>query len=473
MGTTIRNNRLQNKIDSVLFKSALLAMLKKTDHIDGAPGSDVEASRTGFVRTLILRGGPQALVMIIILAIAFAAMSWLIDNKNEPAKHPSFKTVYTVDSVLAKKGTWQPQMVVYGEVLVSRSVDLRSLVAGEVVSINPALKVGGRLEKGASLIEIDRFTYEGELSEAKANREETQARIAEYKARISMEVSQIKSLHDQLEIAQSDYKRIAALRENGTATAKQVEDRALIVSQRSQALEQSEINLIAEEARLDQQNAILGRLNWKVKQAERYLKDTVLVAPFSGIISENQAEVGRMVGVNDLVVSMYDGDQLDVRFTLTDQRFGRIQSDREGIIGRKVEVIWSVGGEEFRYPAVIERIGAQITSNRGGVEVYATIGETLTGSPLRPGAFVEVIVPDKSFEAHYKVPETAIYSDDTVYVIKDGELIRRDIQIAARDGDTVIIAGDLNEGEEILATRISEISEGLKVRTEADSGESG
>ncbi len=447
-------------------------MLKKNEHINANLGADVEGSSAGLMRTLLVRGGPQALVMVAILAIAFAVMNWLITNKNEPSKHPSFKSVYTVESVVASKGTWQPQMIVYGEVLVSRSVDLRSLVAGEVVSINPTLKVGGRIEKGAPLIEIDRFTYEGELSEAKANRQETQARISEYKARISMGVSQIKSLGDQLDIAQSDHKRIAALRENGTATAKQLEERSLVVSQRSQALEQSELNLVAEEAKLEQQKAILGRLDWKVKQAERYLSDTVLVAPFSGIISANQAEVGRMVGVNDLVVSMYDGDELDVRFTLTDQRFGRIQSDRDGIIGRKVEVIWIVGGKEYRFPATIDRIGAQITSNRGGVEVYATIDGSLSGSPLRPGAFVEVIVPDKAFDAHYKLPETAIYDESTIYVIKDGELIVRDIQIAARDGDAVIIAGDVNEGEEILTTRLSEISEGLKVRTEADTGES-
>jgi len=447
-------------------------MLKKIDHIDKEPDAGAvtipdKPSGTASVRQAIMRGGLQLAVMVAVLALAFAGMSWLITNKDEPAKHPAFKTVYTVDTLIAKSATFQPSMIVYGEVQAARSVELRSLVAGEIVAINPALRVGTRLEKGQPLIEIDRFSYEGALSEAEANRQETRARIAENNAMISIEASKIKSLRDQLGIAGKDLARISQLKTRGTATIKQVEDRELIVSQRSQALEQSELNLVAERAKLEQQKAILTRLDWRVEQAGRFLKDTVLVAPFSGVISQSSAEVGRMVGANDLVVSMYDADQLDVRFTLTDARFGRISADPDGVTGRAVEVIWIVGGREYRFAAVIDRIGAEITSNRGGVEVYARLGGAVRESPLRPGAFVEVIVPDAVFDAHFKIPETALYDGDTVYVVRDEKLVRREVRIAARDGDAVILTGGLTDGDEVLLTRITEISEGLKVRAES------
>ena len=169
---------------------------------------------------------------------------------------------------------------------------------------------------------------------------------------------------------------------------------------------------------------------------------------------------------------MYDADQLEVRFTLTDERFGRIQSDPEGIAGRKVEVIWSVGGEEFRYPAVIDRISAQITSNRGGVEVIAVIDGEVTESALRPGAFVEVIVPDKSFADHFRLPESALYGNDTVYAVVNGKLEDREVRVHARDGEFVILTGAIENGAEILITRIAEISSGLRVSTsDARSGE--
>jgi hypothetical protein len=133
-------------------------------------------------------------------------------------------------------------------------------------------------------------------------------------------------------------------------------------------------------------------------------------------------------------------------------------------VGREVEVIWVVGGEEYRYPAKIERIGAQITSDRGGVEVIASIEGDLNDSPLRPGAFVEVIVPDKLFENNYRVAETALYDGNKVYVAVDGVLEARNVKVLARDGDSIIIDGELSAGDEILITRIAEISEGLNVR---------
>lgn len=442
-------------------------MLKKVDHLtDGIRA--MAADGNGGSR--LVRAGAQALVMLFVLAIGFAGMSWLISNSDDPPKRPAFKTVYTVASTKAEAGNYQPNMLVYGSVVAARSVDLRSLASGEIISISPDLQSGALIEKGKPLLEIDRFSFEGALSEAVANLDESRARIQENQARIDIESSRIGSLREQLVLARNDLDRIKSLKQRGTATDKQVEDRELIVSQRSQALEQSELNLVAEKARLEQQKAVSKRLEWRVQQAERNLKDTVLVAPFTGVVSTNNAEIGRMVGANDLVVSMYDASRLDVRFTLTDQRFGRIQSDDTGVIGRQVEVIWVVGGREYRFPAMIERIGAQIASDRGGVEVIARLEGEVAASPLRPGAFVEVIVPDKEFKDHFRLPETSLYDGDLVYAIIDGKLLARKIKVAALDGDAVIVSGDLKDGEEVLVTRISEISEDLQVRTETDAG---
>lgn len=406
----------------------------------------------------------QFLLMAAILFGGFFFMNKLIDAKVEPPKRPPFKTVYTVDTIVAEPGNFQPSMVVYGEVQASKTVDLRSLVAGKIVEVSPKLQVGSRIEKGEMLFQIDKFNYETALDGAKSTVIETKARIAENQAMIAIEEARINSLKQQLALAQSDLERISALQRRGSATPRAVEERELIVSQRSQSLEQSQLNLVVERSRIEQLKAVLARAERSIQEAERNLKDTALLAPMSGVIRENNASEGRLIGANDMVVSMYRDDRLEVRFTLTDQRFGRIQSDKIGVVGREVEVIWVVGGEEYRYPAKIERIGAQITSDRGGVEVIASIEGDLNDSPLRPGAFVEVIVPDKLFENNFRVAETALYDGNKVYVAVDGVLEARSVKVLARDGDAIIIDGELSSGDEILITRIAEISEGLNVR---------
>ncbi len=441
----------------------MMAMLTTNDELN-AELEVVQEKRKRSAFVVMFRAIAQLCLMLLVLFGGFLGMNHFVSLKEDPPSRPPFQTSYTVNTIVAEEGEFQPDLLVYGEVQAAQAVQLRSLVAGKIVSVNPELKVGGRIEKETELLRIDPFNFETELANAKANIRETEARIEENKARVGIEESRIRSLQDQMKLAENDLKRIASLKTRGTATSKQVEDRELIVSQRRQSLEQSELNLVAEQSRLQQLEAVLARFERAELQAMRNIEDSVLRAPLSGIVTEKNAGVGRLIGANDMVVAMYEADVLEVRFTLTDERFGRIQSDQVGISGREVEVIWSVGGEEFRYPATIDRIGAQITSSRGGVEVIAAITGDVATSALRPGAFVEVIVPDKKFDAHFRIPDSALYQDDTIYAVVEGKLQSRKIKVHARDGAYVILTGNLKSGDEILTTRIAEISDGLNVR---------
>ena len=125
---------------------------------------------------------------------------------------------------------------------------------------------------------------------------------------------------------------------------------------------------------------------------------------------------------------------------------------------------------KYEYPAVIDRVGAEISSNRGGVEVYAALG-TITDNPsIRPGAFVELEVPDILFPNSVTIPESAIYNNNRVYVKSGESLQARTVKILAFNNGSAIISGDLKENERVLTTRIAEISDGLLVRENANGG---
>ena len=83
---------------------------------------------------------------------------------------------------------------------------------------------------------------------------------------------------------------------------------------------------------------------------------------------------------------MYEAQTMEVRFTLTDAQYGRLQTDEGGLIGRNLEIVWSVGGKEWKYPAMVDRVGAEITSSRGGVELFAVVGKAEEPLAIRPGA---------------------------------------------------------------------------------------
>jgi RND family efflux transporter MFP subunit len=438
-------------------------MLDRADnrekHLSSDQAMAAEPPRRGLLRPIA-----QIALMALVLAGGWTGMQYLANSRVDPVRKPFTPLVYTVDTTSAALADNRPVIRLYGQVDTGRSVELRAAVSGDVVEIHPDLVAGRRVTEGTVLLRIDPFLYEGALVEARANLASARAAISEMDARLASEREQLQAAQAQLELARSDLDRALSLAGSGTLTDKQVDDRRLILSQRDQAVSQRRNNILITEAQRAQQEANASRLEWKLREAQRKLEDTALTAPFDGVISDESIESGRTVNANEVVASIYDDTALEARFTLTNAQYGRMATDDDPLLGRKVEVSWSVGGADYVWPATIDRIGARVAAERGGVEVFARIEAADNPVQLRPGAFVALTVPDRIWRSTFRLPETAIRSSDHVFVVVDGALVRRDVQLIAWDGEDAIVQGDLADGEEVLVTRLTEASEGVKVR---------
>ncbi|AXS39623.1 HlyD family efflux transporter periplasmic adaptor subunit [Breoghania sp. L-A4] len=415
---------------------------------------------------VVLRAVVQSVIAAGILAGAVAGYKSLVASKPEIPTRPPRETVYVVRTAPAVLTTERPTLSLYGEVVAARTVEMRALVAGEIVSLNDNLREGAAVDAGAALVEIDPFAYKGALVEARANLQEARAHLVELEGGVSSARDNVARADEQLTFARRDLERAQQLLSGGSVTERTLDDRRLIVSQRHQQLEQGRNALAVAEAKVEQQRAVIQRLQWRVSQAERNLKDTVLVAPFDAIVRTEAAEAGRLVGVNDVIAILYDRDALEARFTLSDSQYGRLIGESGTLSGREVEVQWHLGTEPVVYRATIDRVGADVASQRGGVDVYARIHGDAAQGALRPGAFVELKVPDRAYENVVRFPETALYNGDHLFVEKDGRLVRRDVAVVAYDGGDVILRGDIASGDRVLLTQIAEAGEGLLVREE-------
>ena len=411
---------------------------------------------------------PQTILPIAIIAVAAFGARFLIATKPDVPQRPASEQVYIVQSTPVVVGDHRPEIAVYGSVVAGRTVDLRALVAGEVVAVNPDLKIGARVAKGDELLVIDRFNYEGAVTEARANLAEARASLVQREALIKVEEADLVRGREQLTLARRDLERAEKLVTSGNLSPRSVDERKLVLSQREQALERTNSKIEAEKASAEQQRVALSRLEWRLEQAERNLRDTVLKAPFDGVVSAEAADLGRLLNVNDVAVSLYDVGNLEVRFTLSDFKYGQLLGEDETLVGRKATVTWNVGDAPVVYEAVVDRVGAEIDPRRGGVDVFARLAGNAGKPELRPGAFVEVGLPGKSYPATVSLPETAIYGNDHVFVIVDGRLVQRPATVLAYSGDTVLVKGDLANGDRVLTTRIAEVGEGLRVRGEGE-----
>jgi membrane fusion protein, multidrug efflux system len=403
----------------------------------------------------------KAAVPIGVLAAAALGYQHIVDTKAEVPRRPPSERHWTVETLTAQPNAYRPRIVAYGTVVAGRQVALRALVGGEVVSVGVGLREGGRVEAGDPLVEIDSFEYEGAVAEAQANLDEAKAKLTEARARLRLESSSLTNAREQLDIAMRDQERAETLLQRGSMSQQTLDARHLTVMQRQQAVDSGVATLDIMSAQIDQLEAQITRLEWKLRQADRNLEDVVLTAPFDAYVGTVAAEVGKLVNVNDAVAVLYDRNWFDVRFPLTDAQYGRLL--QEGLLDRPVEITWHVGGTPQTYTATIVRVAPEIAAQRGGVDVYARIDSSPNEAQLRPGAFVEVRLDDMTYSNVVRVPATAIYGTDKVYVAENGRLSGRDVEVVGYDGSDVLVRGGLAGGDEIVTTRITEAGDGLKV----------
>lgn len=417
--------------------------------------------------------GFKALMQIVLsFAVLFGAvrfMDYLVLTQPEVQVRPKREQSFTVVTHPIKIEVNRPTLSLYGEIVTNRDVELRALVSGEIKSVSPKLKVGEILDKFAAIVTIDDFNYTGAVREAEANQLEAQARLDELKYSVEVQASSITSARDQLELAERDLQRSESLREKGNVTEQTLDSKKLVVSQREQSLNQLESNLKVAEAKVNQQTAALERNRWRLDQAMRNLENTTLKVPFDAVVKSQNAEVGRLVNVNDVLATLYDRNELAVRFTLSDEQYGRLLSETGSLDGKKVEVIWHIGEEPKSYTAVVDRIGALVASNRGGVDVFAKLQSDSPELLIRPGAFVEVRVPDISYDSSAVIPEEAVYDGTHVFVKSaDSRMEMREITVHAYVGENAYVSGNLNDGEVLIVTHIAEAGEGILVNDIAD-----
>lgn len=379
-----------------------------------------------------------------------------------PAKAQTEKawSVYATQVVFEN---YQPALTLYGEVVAGRKVDLRALVAGEIIKVSDNLRTGGIVAKGETLLQIDPFKYEGALRDNKASLRSAKAKLNEILSSIEAEKSALIFEQEQLEIAVRDLTRAVQLSKDGTVSKRVVDDRKVLVSQRTQNVEKRKNNLEIELAKAEQQRATIERWTWSVEQAERDVNDTTLASPFEAYVSDATAQAGRIVSANDNVATLLDKNWVDVKFTLSDAQYGRILAAEEKLFGRDVQIRWRVGIKPLLYNAKIERVNPIITSESGGVELFARVSNPNEGAPLKPGAFVEVLFPDRHYKNIVRLPQTSLFDTTYVYLIKKNRLVKEKIELVGAVGNHIFVRGELKGGDTVLLTRLSNVGTGLKV----------
>lgn len=397
-----------------------------------------------------------------LLAASLAGAGYLRATKPAVEPQPAVERVWTVSAEPVRFADHQPTLQLYGEVVAGRDVTLRPLLAGEVVETSPKLVEGGRFDSGELVVRIDPFEAQARLKELHAERREARARRAELLANVETERAMLDHDRRQLELAGRDVARREQLRGSQAGSEKALDDARMALTGYEAALIKREQTIALLDARLEQQDAVLARLDVAIDRAGRDLANSDLKAPFAGFVTDVEAAVGKRLGVGDPIARLIDQDRLEVRFHISDADFGRLWE--EGLIGRELEAHWHLGGATFAVQGRVARVDATIDPASGGIEVFAEITANPDRAPLRPGAFVEVLLPDRAYPKAVELPLSALYDGHLVYAVTGERLQARPVDVVAQRGERIFVRGELEAGEPVVTSRLAEIGPGLKVR---------
>ena len=196
----------------------------------------------------------------------------------------------------------------------------------------------------------------------------------------------------------------------------------------------------------------------KLKVIAVDLDKAEIKAPFSGVISASQVDVGQFVTTGEPLTSLVDKTDLVVRFAVPEQYFNQLALKQPVIL--TCDAIKS-----NNYHGIISYISPSIDPNSRTVMVWANIPNT--HKELTPGLFVHVSANIGDKENAILIPQEALIptvEGNDVFIIKNNKAYKKALDVGDRVGSQIIINHGLNIGDDVVIKGQEKLSAGRIVR---------
>jgi RND family efflux transporter MFP subunit len=317
-----------------------------------------------------------------------------------------------------------------GYVVARRQATVSSKVTGKVTDV--LIEEGQHVKEGEVLARIDDTNVRAQLELARANLGEVKVQLAD---------------------AERQLKRATEL-----SAQKLVSEAALDTAQ----------------ANVDAFRARLQVTQRSVDVQQRLLDDTVVRAPFSGVITVKNAQPGEMIsplsaggaGTRTGIGTLVDMDSLEIEVDVNENFINRVQPGQPVAATLNAYPDWKIPC------AVIAVIPA---ADRSKATVKVRIGFKERDPKILPdmGARVNFLSePIASPDGVPAAPATRIPADTVVddkgtaivYVIKGDKVERRAVKLGGKDSQGVQVLAGVSAGERLAAGDLSKLTDGAKVK---------
>jgi HlyD family secretion protein len=330
-----------------------------------------------------------------------------------------------------------------GYVTARRDATVSSKVTGKVVEV--LIEEGMKVEAGQVLARLDDTNVKASLALAEALLAAAKAALAETRVRV--------------EEAQRELRRTTALVGGRIATEAD--------------LDRAEAEVKSLEARLDKLAADATVSEREVGVRRQEVEDTVIRAPFAGIVTVKNAQPGEMISpisagggfTRTGICTLVDMASLEIEVDVNESFINRVTP------GQGVEAALDAY-PDWKLPCKV--IAVIPTADRQKSTVKVRIGFDQLDPRILPEMAVRVAFlgagPAAPGEAGFLIPKAALVSGDgrdAVWVIEQGRAVRRTVTKSGTAGDELIVSAGLKAGDRLAVEGLARLREGTRVTERA------
>lgn len=240
----------------------------------------------------------------------------------------------------------------------------------------------------------------------------------------------------QLEQAQKECERVKSLYQSG-------------------AISQAEFDRTTSQCRTTQFSAAAAQA--EQQNAQKIVGDSVIRAPFAGIIGERYVNVGQYVQPSTRVASLYAPDPLRLELTVPEFNVARVRAN--------TEIRFSVSSyPDEKFPGIVKFISPNVRAATRDMIVEAECPNA--DGKLRPGMFgiAEIRGRERKLTV---VPVAAVKKDETsarVFAVVEKVVQERIVQLGGEKEGAIAILSGIKPGEQVVVGPGADVRDGARVQ---------
>jgi len=369
------------------------------------------------------KGGLLVRIAVVLAVLAAAAFA-VVHNLRDTARVKAVNRDTAIEAVT-------------GSVVVQADggfKELRSEAAGKVTVAN--IKPGSSFRKGDVLVQLDTTDLDRQITETRRRFESDKAR-----ARIALENN------PELKVAEERVATAKRLFELGNASEEDLKG-----AQRA-------LDGIVTRLKLTDFDDQKADVDFKVAmEGLELLREKMrVVAPFDGTIHNDGAMTweGALINSGQPVTKVFARRRV-VEAKISEESFGRVK------LGQPARIRLLTYGTQTFDGTVIELLPSADDAQRFTVHLEVKADP----DQLRPLSTGEVTITVERIADQIMVLRRSIFDSDKVFVVKDGRVQRRTLELGIVSLNNAQVRKGLAVGELVIVDRLEEFREGQRVRTE-------